>query len=251
MRDDFSEPVKRTIANRAGNHCSRPGCGALTSGPQVDPAKSLNVGVAAHISAASPGGPRYDPNLSAEARQHPDNGIWLCQTCAKLVDNDAIRFPADRLRAWRVEAEANALEMIGKTRTDPKQPDLRLEVRPALALDPLGAVFPLLAITAQNHGTSDVFLQSITLELKSGKQFFYSRDSVTGEYQGRRQLRPGESFTMNLDPHELVRHRVSPDDVVGAIARDAIDRVYRSTEENFPELIRHILQTRDERTNRG
>jgi hypothetical protein len=43
------------------------------------------------------------------------NGIWLCQTCAKLVDNDAQRFPADLLREWKAGAEAEALQRIGKT----------------------------------------------------------------------------------------------------------------------------------------
>jgi hypothetical protein len=53
MRDDFAEQVKRTLAARVGNLCSNPDCQALTSGPQDDPTKVLNVGVAAHISAAT------------------------------------------------------------------------------------------------------------------------------------------------------------------------------------------------------
>ena len=89
MRDDFAENVKRIVAERVANRCSRPDCRAATSGPQVDPTKSLNLGVAAHITAASPGGPRYDPTLSSEQRSSPDNAIWLCQGCAKLVDNDS------------------------------------------------------------------------------------------------------------------------------------------------------------------
>ena len=104
MRDDFTEEVKRTLAARVGNHCSNPGCRALTSGPQVDPGKALNVGVAAHITAAAPAGPRYNPLLLSQERCHADNGIWLCQTCAKLVDNDPSQFPAHVLRAWKAIA---------------------------------------------------------------------------------------------------------------------------------------------------
>src|SRR6266568_3374531 len=85
MGDDFSEAVKSLLASRVGNLCSIPGCRALTIGPQDDPTKAVNVGVAAHITAASPGGPRYDPGLSPEERRAPSNGIWLCQNCAKLV----------------------------------------------------------------------------------------------------------------------------------------------------------------------
>lgn len=115
MRDDFAEEVKRTLAARVGNRCSNPNCLALTSGPQDDTAKALNVGVAAHITAAAQGGPRYDPRLSSEGRCHADNGIWLCQTCAKLVDNDTSQFPSDLLRAWKTIAEQEARYTIGKT----------------------------------------------------------------------------------------------------------------------------------------
>jgi hypothetical protein len=115
MRDDFIEEVKRTCSARVGNVCSNPDCRALTSGPQDDPTKVLNVGVAAHITSAAPGGPRYDPSLSAEARRHADNAIWLCQNCAKLVDNDPSQFPEKLLRAWKTVAEARALSTIGKT----------------------------------------------------------------------------------------------------------------------------------------
>jgi hypothetical protein len=116
MRDDFTEEVKRTLAARVGNRCSNPTCRALTSGPQDDPAKALNVGVAAHITAAAQGGPRYDTLLSSEERCHADNGIWLCQTCAKLVDNDTSQFPSNVLRAWKTIAENDARSTIGKTR---------------------------------------------------------------------------------------------------------------------------------------
>jgi len=55
MRDDFSEEVKRIVASRVGYRCSNPDCRAPTSGPQIDIKKSLNVGVAAHITGASSG----------------------------------------------------------------------------------------------------------------------------------------------------------------------------------------------------
>jgi hypothetical protein len=115
MSDDFSEVVKRALASRVGNRCSNPQCKALTSGPQTDPAKAVNLGVAAHITAASPGGPRYDPNLLPEERSGAPNGIWLCQNCAKLIDNDSARFTVDQLNGWKIAAEQEARERVGKT----------------------------------------------------------------------------------------------------------------------------------------
>jgi hypothetical protein len=117
-RDNFPESVKQILADRVGNRCSNPDCLAITSGPQVDPGKALNVGVGAHITAAASGGPRYDPNLSPEERSGPTNGIWLCQTCGKLVDNDEARFTADTLRDWKSRAESDALAKIGKARIE-------------------------------------------------------------------------------------------------------------------------------------
>ncbi len=115
MRDDFKTVVKEALAKRVGNVCSRPGCGALTSGPHEDASKALNIGVAAHIAAASEGGPRYDPELTQLQRRGPENGIWLCQNCGKLVDNDPEKFSASLLREWKEKAEAAAMESIGKT----------------------------------------------------------------------------------------------------------------------------------------
>jgi hypothetical protein len=115
MRDDFSDKVKRTVSARVANRCSNPECQALTSGPQSDTTKALNVGVAAHITAASPNGPRYSSDLTSKARCHPDNAIWLCQSCAKLVDNDPIRFSESLLREWKRRAEENAFSKVGKT----------------------------------------------------------------------------------------------------------------------------------------
>lgn len=113
-RDEFSDQVKRIIAGRVNYRCANPTCGASTSGPTEDPTKHLNIGVAAHITAAAPQGPRYDPALSPEERRSPENGIWLCQNCGKLNDNDPNRFSVDLLRHWKETAEANALESIGR-----------------------------------------------------------------------------------------------------------------------------------------
>jgi hypothetical protein len=137
MGDDFSEPVKRALASRVGNLCSNPECRALTSGPQEDPAKVLNIGVAAHITAASPGGPRYDHDLLPEERGGPSNGIWLCQNCAKLVDNDPTRFTVELLCGWKATAEAEAKSRIGKTALTGSAPSIDLKVGDKVRIEPI------------------------------------------------------------------------------------------------------------------
>lgn len=115
-RDDFLEPTKQTLSARVNQRCSNPVCNAPTSGPQDEPGKALNVGVAAHIAGAAPGGLRYDSTMTAQQRADIANGIWLCQTCAKLIDNDQVRFNAAELQRWKKLVEQTAQDQVGKTR---------------------------------------------------------------------------------------------------------------------------------------
>jgi hypothetical protein len=108
MRDDFSAGVKETLAARVGFHCSNPQCRASTSGPHLDSREVINVGVAAHICAASPEGPRYDRNQDQQQQRSIENGIWLCQNCAKLIDSDVVTFTPAILQGLKRQAEAEA-----------------------------------------------------------------------------------------------------------------------------------------------
>jgi hypothetical protein len=112
-RDEFSKSVKDALAKRVCYRCSNPNCKAMTSGPHTEPERSVNVGVAAHISAASPGGPRYDSDMSSEERSSIENAIWLCQSCAKLVDADSGSFTKRTLVRWKVTTEAEVLRLLG------------------------------------------------------------------------------------------------------------------------------------------
>lgn len=106
-RDDFRAPVIRTIAQRAGYRCSNQTCLRPTIGPDGAD-ESASIGVAAHITAAAEGGPRYDPTLTAEERSAAENGIWLCQTCSRLIDVDVTSHSIDQLREWKTLAEMRA-----------------------------------------------------------------------------------------------------------------------------------------------
>jgi hypothetical protein len=112
-RDDFNTDTKDELAKRVGVRCSNPECRKTTSGPRHDPTKSINIGVAAHICAASNGGPRYQREMPTAQRASIYNGIWLCQNCAKMVDNDVSRYSVCVMRKWKEDAELaarNALE---------------------------------------------------------------------------------------------------------------------------------------------
>ena len=108
-RDDFSQKTKDLLANRVGRRCSNPNCRKLTCAANSDPTGIVNIGVAAHICAAAAGGPRYDNLMSKEERKSFDNGIWLCQSCAKLIDSDSNRYTKDVLKMWKNVSEELAL----------------------------------------------------------------------------------------------------------------------------------------------
>ena len=98
-RDDFTSATKELLANRVGRRCSNPACRKLTCGANTNPEKITNIGVAAHICAAAQGGPRYDASMTPEERKSFENGIWLCQSCSKLIDTDITRYPKELLQS--------------------------------------------------------------------------------------------------------------------------------------------------------
>jgi hypothetical protein len=108
-RDEFSESTKVMLALRVGYHCSNWDCDRVTSGPHSNPARAIKIGVAAHISGAAPGSARYDHTLSSEHRKHINNGIWLCQSCGRLIDTDETKYSLELLQQWKSKAETKAL----------------------------------------------------------------------------------------------------------------------------------------------
>jgi hypothetical protein len=93
--------------------CSNPDCRRPTAGPQLgDPEGVVDLGVAAHITAAATGGPRFDPALTPEQRRALANAIWLCQDCARLIDADPKQYTLSLLLAWKAAHEAFAASTL-------------------------------------------------------------------------------------------------------------------------------------------
>lgn len=112
MRGDFSQRTINLLRERVNGLCSNPECRHPTLGPQEKPDGVINIGVAAHIKAAAPGGKRYDPEQSPEERSSIENAIWLCQNCAKLIDSDESRFTVELLHDWKRQAEQSAYKAV-------------------------------------------------------------------------------------------------------------------------------------------
>jgi hypothetical protein len=112
VRDDFSKGTIREIAKGVGYRCSNPDCRRPTVGANAAQNGTIIIGVAAHICAASPGGPRYNAAQMSEERSSKDNGIWLCQNCGRLVDADPDKFTVDKLIEWKRDAQTRAFREL-------------------------------------------------------------------------------------------------------------------------------------------
>lgn len=134
-RDDFTKETRAVIARRAAYLCSRPECRKLTVGPHSNPEKSLTDGVAAHICAASSGGPRYDPHQTINQRKSTENGIWLCHNCSDLVDKDCDTYPAELLRKWKTDHD----KFVAQDGGPPDLPRLHLKTLSGLTLPESGS----------------------------------------------------------------------------------------------------------------
>lgn len=117
-RDEFKTSTINTLRTRVASRCSNPACRVPATGPTTDNTKVNNIGTAAHITAAAPGGPRYDKTLTFEQRRSINNAIWLCTNCSKDIDNDPEAYSVELLKSWKKLAEESAKAELGKPLPD-------------------------------------------------------------------------------------------------------------------------------------
>ncbi|WP_192831456.1 hypothetical protein [Klebsiella oxytoca] len=106
MGDKFTKSTVERLAKRSGYICSNPRCNRMTIGPAKDDEKTILCGKGSHICAASVGGPRYNQNQSKEERESINNGIWLCGSCADMIDkNNGGDYSVEQLHSWKKNHE--------------------------------------------------------------------------------------------------------------------------------------------------
>ncbi len=111
-RDDFKAATKVLLAQRVGYLCSNPDCQKSTIGPKMGATGCVSIGIAAHIKAASPKGPRFDENQTVAERTSFENGIWLCSDDAHIIDHDEKHFTIELLQQWKRGAEERAFRQL-------------------------------------------------------------------------------------------------------------------------------------------
>jgi hypothetical protein len=161
------------MAERVGYRCSNPTCRRLTSRPHpTDAAEVIRAGVAAHITAASSGGARYDASLSPQQRSSIENGIWLCEICAKVIDDAADLYTVELLRYWKQNAERSAAVAARAG------PDVIAEVQAAIDLA---------------YGA----LVSFVSRWQANEPFFYGRTSTMTDAQWEAETRARRQHSLD------------------------------------------------------
>ncbi len=121
-----------------------------------------------------------------------------------------------------------------------EKPEIKIFARASLANHPFRGMLYAINLTAQNHSTQKVYINSFIVKLKNHMQIIFPSDYITEKYQERRVLNPGESYSFNINPQDLIREN-DIDDIDTAILIDDIDREYKMDSEQFHKVIRSSL----------
>lgn len=186
-RDDFPKTTINLLRKRAAGHCSNPDCQVATEGPGKDPDVAITTGIAAHIKAASPGGPRYDPGMTKAQRQSHENGIWLCAGCATRIDRDVSGHPVDLLIGWRSQAEDWACSQINR--------------RPAREKDAVALLAG--ALSGSPASLSPTAIKNVHLATSQALERLDTRFHVTSTFDGE-----ATKFTLNVKEPVDIRFNV-------------------------------------------
>ena len=87
------------------------------------PIATTNIGVAAHICAASRNGPRYIESMTPQQRSEIGNAIWLCSNHAALIDRDVATYTIDRLHQMKQAHEAACVESVRRAMQESRLAD--------------------------------------------------------------------------------------------------------------------------------
>lgn len=100
MSQDFTAPVKRTIAQRAGWICTICKCSTIFGLSNDD---SSSVGEGAHIKGVRVGSARH---IDCQGKGDVENGFWACPRCHKIIDDDPARYTVEQLLSLRASHES-------------------------------------------------------------------------------------------------------------------------------------------------
>jgi hypothetical protein len=107
---DYDAGTRAALFALADGTCFFPGCSERVI-KMVDGEPVIAVDIA-HIHAATPGGPRFDPKMSDKERAGHPNVILMCTAHHKVIDRDPATYTVEVLTAWKTEREGPNLSAL-------------------------------------------------------------------------------------------------------------------------------------------
>lgn len=104
--------IVQLVARGAG-FCYRPECPTGFLWHELEDGTAVKLAQVAHVVAASPQGPRANPDAPDDALTSIRNLVLLCPTCHVIVDHAPGEFPVERIDQWKREHEARVAAVWG------------------------------------------------------------------------------------------------------------------------------------------
>jgi hypothetical protein len=114
------------------------------------------------------------------------------------------------------------------------QPDIRVILKTAVIV-PTGQA--VVSVEVQNHSPADFFFASVRF-VTWENEILITGDAVTHEPLRARVIKPGDSFSLNVDPYQVLREAGPDAEFVAVKVFDRIDREFRADPSTLQMIMR-------------
>jgi hypothetical protein len=133
VRKAVPERVQKQLFLDSGSSCAKCKIALLEPSQGGDP---FATGHIAHIEAAMPGGPRYNPTQTDEERNSFANLIVLCERCHGVVDQDLVTYTVGNLKTIKREHSEWRQRLLERASTEITFAELYVVVKYLLGTPP-------------------------------------------------------------------------------------------------------------------
>lgn len=119
--------------------------------------------------------------------------------------------------------------------------DVRVSVSGGVSVTHEGSPLHMMIISVENHSPIKVYVSRVVIELDRNEELFIKKDLLTGAFNSRRELNPGQCLDFHIFPSQLWKFRDRT--FKCAVAIDEIRRRYRSPDDASVErLVESLLE---------
>lgn len=105
---------QKILCTRSGNRCAMPECHKILVVDATENDRESLAAQMAHIKGEKLKSPRYDSTMTDTQRNSYDNRILVCNTCHKVIDDQANTYTVEKLHEIKIEHEKWIIESTEK-----------------------------------------------------------------------------------------------------------------------------------------